>query len=649
MQPNDGGFVDLGGLLKVVEGYGKSVSFYVMSNNQMIFKQEFQVAKRELRAAFEVPILCAAGTQLEDLVFEVINTHGEVDESIHGEVENGQPHTLRIISDSFDNSSEYRFKFGRCTIQAIPVPQKEGNFWFKATHSHHPELHLNVEVHIVQHLNTENENVSSPCSDGKILLCQESSELEANCNNSHQSAGDPDSSKPSDVRNIIEYKTNHFDNLHQQECRVQHLGRRQENILTQSSECKILHSQEWSGLEAQGNKPHQSAERSIFLLPGSSLPSVVGKLIKCEMKEHEELEYELCQYGLCIKQHETNLEYLNLKLSNIEQDMFKLQASLDVDDNLDSVSGKDLVMEQIICKGSSAAAVICRFFQSLTYRDKEIDFANKILGVVAFLGTVRTHYLSRIFSQYLGEHQMLAIVCKSYEDAAKLEKYELDGRVNNAYGLHKLAAELGIFINKQYHVICLEDIRPYTGDCSCDPQKYLLLPNPTLPNGKSPQGFLGYAVNMIELDVNLLHWRTASGHGLREKLFYRLFGELQVYENRQYMNMASTCIKDSAVSLDGGIVRGNGVISLGYWEAEIQFPVVSPRSLTYFSQRSAEVAKEMEAKKQELKETSDQLKEEERAYTEVLKKFRTTKQRYGSLLDEKVTSLGILPCKIGDS
>lgn len=89
--------------------------------------------------------------------------------------------------------------------------------------------------------------------------------------------------------------------------------------------------------------------------------------------------------------------------------------------------------------------------------------------------------------------------------------------------------------------------------------------DPILPNGEPPPGFLGYAVNMIDIDVQFREWRTASGHGLRETLFYRLFGELQVYKNRQYMSRADSCIRDGAVSLDGGIKRGNGVLSLGYW------------------------------------------------------------------------------------
>lgn len=54
---------------------------------------------------------------------------------------------------------------------------------------------------------------------------------------------------------------------------------------------------------------------------------------------------------------------------------------------------------------------------------------------------------------------MLGIVCKSYAEALHFEKHESDGSVNNAYGLHALAAERGMSINKQYLVFCLENIR----------------------------------------------------------------------------------------------------------------------------------------------------------------------------------------------
>ena len=79
-----------------------------------------------------------------------------------------------------------------------------------------------------------------------------------------------------------------------------------------------------------------------------------------------------------------------------------------------------------------------------------------------------------------------------------------------------------------------------------------------------PPGFLGYAVNMVELEPDHLHTRTTTGQGLRETLFYCLFGELQVYQTREDMKKACFYARHGAVSLDGGIMKGNGVISFGY-------------------------------------------------------------------------------------
>lgn len=106
--------------------------------------------------------------------------------------------------------------------------------------------------------------------------------------------------------------------------------------------------------------------------------------------------------------------------------------------------------------------------------------------------------------------------------------------------------------------------RPYNRRFQGDSQRKLKIPDPTFPNGRMPGGFLGFAVNMIELDTHHLRTRTASGHGLRETVLFSLFRKLQVYETKHHMVAARACIEDGAVSLDGGIIRENGMISLGY-------------------------------------------------------------------------------------
>lgn len=114
--------------------------------------------------------------------------------------------------------------------------------------------------------------------------------------------------------------------------------------------------------------------------------------------------------------------------------------------------------------------------------------------------------------------------------------------------------------------------RPYTGDFEgSDPQRKLALPDPVLPSGIAPDGFLGYAVNMVDLDIHNLHTVTSAGHGLRETLFYCLFGDLQVYKTREDMLAARSCIKHGAISLDGGILKQNGVISFGVGYLSLSF------------------------------------------------------------------------------
>lgn len=88
-----------------------------------------------------------AGTQMENLIFEIVNSVGVVDDTIHHEEKSGQLHMLTIKAGSFmEESLRYTFKHGRCTVPAIFVPKVEGSFYFVAAHSSHPELHLNVKV-----------------------------------------------------------------------------------------------------------------------------------------------------------------------------------------------------------------------------------------------------------------------------------------------------------------------------------------------------------------------------------------------------------------------------------------------------------------------------------------------------------------------
>lgn len=73
-----------------------------------------------------------------------------------------------------------------------------------------------------------------------------------------------------------------------------------------------------------------------------------------------------------------------------------------------------------------------------------------------------------MLAEYLGEDQMLAVVCRSYEAASKLEKYEWDGKVDREHALYAVAKTFGKPINDRFLVICLENIRY---------QRFFLIPN----------------------------------------------------------------------------------------------------------------------------------------------------------------------------
>ncbi|KAM6569032.1 hypothetical protein CsatB_017019 [Cannabis sativa] len=95
------GCAELSGLLKVTAGYGENVSLsLLLDNNKVLFKQEFQIEKRQLRIASKVPVIATAGSKLENIIFEIVNSDGIVDETFHHEDKTGGlSHMLAIMAD----------------------------------------------------------------------------------------------------------------------------------------------------------------------------------------------------------------------------------------------------------------------------------------------------------------------------------------------------------------------------------------------------------------------------------------------------------------------------------------------------------------------------------------------------------------------
>ena len=88
---------------------------------------------------------------------------------------------------------------------------------------------------------------------------------------------------------------------------------------------------------------------------------------------------------------------------------------------------------------------------------------------------------------------------------------------------------------------------------------------PRLRNGAIPEGFIGYAVNMLVLNDELVKLKTSKG-GLRETLFYHLFKNLQVYETSKHLSRAREALTSGGISLDGTFIhQKRGSKYFGKW------------------------------------------------------------------------------------
>ncbi|KAK8961586.1 hypothetical protein KSP40_PGU019223 [Platanthera guangdongensis] len=290
-----------------------------------------------------------------------------------------------------------------------------------------------------------------------------------------------------------------------------------------------------------------------------------------------------------VKHHEDNLKFLKSQVNAIDESLQDLQGELkerrssimavEVDDTITFVNMEKQTLDSICQMDGTAASIICLVKDQHGSVASTLRCTKEVVGIVASLGKVKDVELNKVLSEYLGLETMLAIVCKTFEGVQALERYEKDGTIDKNTGLHGIAPTIGRTMKGRFHVFCLQNMRPFAGEfVSDDPQKKLALINPRLPNGKLPHGFLGFAVNMINVDDMYLSYVTVRGHGLRETLFYNLFSRLQVYISRADMVKAQPFITDGAVSLDGGIIKGSGLFFLGDRnEVEIKFPVADAK------------------------------------------------------------------------
>ncbi|XP_028086454.1 protein DEFECTIVE IN MERISTEM SILENCING 3-like isoform X2 [Camellia sinensis] len=319
--------------------------------------------------------------------------------------------------------------------------------------------------------------------------------------------------------------------------------------------------------------------------------------------------------GLKIKEHEDNVKNMKAQKNSLDDSILDMQVNLGKyhsssmpmmeDEDHTGVDSEEEPLEHIIGHEKSAAGILCLLKTRHGNEASNLLLTKDVLGIVATLGKVDDDNLSRLLSEYLGIETMLAVVCKTYDGVKALETYENDGSVSKSSGLHGLGTSIGRHLDGRFQVICLENLRRFHGEFVAeDPQMQLDLFKPRLPNGETPRGFLGFAVNMVNIDNFNLFCVTADGHGLRETLFYNLFSHLQVYSSRADMLQALPCISDGAISLDGGIIKTTGMFSLGDREGiDVKFPKshgASKQPANYFETEKR--IKEMQWKKERVLE-----------------------------------------------
>ncbi|CAN1227947.1 Protein DEFECTIVE IN MERISTEM SILENCING 3 [Linum grandiflorum] len=357
----------------------------------------------------------------------------------------------------------------------------------------------------------------------------------------------------------------------------------------------------------------------------------------------KKLQDDLQTMGLKIKQHENNIKLLKNQKNKLDDSILDTQVVLGKyhssagmgighEERTPNQSEEETI-KQILQHESSAAGILWQLRVNQTSSGSYMTLMKDVVGIVATLGRVDDDNLSRMLSLYLGKATMLAVVCKSYEGLKALETYDEEGNINKDSGIHALGASLGKALDGSISVICLEDLRPYCGEFILDdPQRRLDLLKPKLPNGQSPPGFLGFAVNMINVEDINLFYLTSGGHGLRETLFYNIFSRLQVYKTRKDMLLSRSCICDGAISLDGGMIRRPGFFTLGSGEdLNIRFPKPSVSSVLNKYNETEKLLMELRWKKEKLEEG---MKREQALLDAARHQFQKKKEEFVKFLAE---------------
>lgn len=337
---------------------------------------------------------------------------------------------------------------------------------------------------------------------------------------------------------------------------------------------------------------------------------------------------------------EGEIESLQIQAENIQQ------GSMIGGQDKNDISAERIAQE--ISKTSFPAKFFLEAFCSGSFLSAEAGnpLIADILGVVCLLASTKDAALSQALAEFIGLENMIAVVCKTNEAASLLIRLnKVDHTIDETWGLYKLMRNQNRNIQGKLRMFILEDMRCYCKEQDeSHPQKLLNIEEPRLENGTVPNGFKGYAVNLLHLNEEHLDFRVAcEDHGgLRGSLFYSLLKELQVYDTRKNLFSARDVLTTGGISLDGGLIRERGCEDFGTREqAKIIFPLYSKdceeipnmRFINHISQ-SMQVEDDLKAQKQELQQCKAQLRELEDRMKFVKKQVKAREEKCLVVSDE---------------
>ncbi|KAG0563617.1 hypothetical protein KC19_8G045600 [Ceratodon purpureus] len=526
---DENGCLDLGMRLRVTAGYGETARVEFRSTEDLpLWDTAFDIIDRKLRVMNDIPERVAAGSQLKDIVIEAVDEVGQVDNTM-----DGVDHTLSL---DWDPSIIVPLHQGRCTVPPIQIPHTPGKLWLGCVaHTKNSELKILLTVVIEEH---------EKGGDGSMA--------------SENPPNDPGNLESPAV------PTRHFKSSIFRKKEVREVSPDNENN-------KIRKAELQAAVDRKKLEDKLKNQRSKVKKYGNKLNEL--KRIK---KDHDD----------AMKQYQDELDILTKEVK-LETPMVKEANEPTREESLGTF---DCTLMQMAAKisllgdppGTHAAAIL---LQAQRERYSEIKDVKGIVGIVALLGAVEKEDYNRALVEFLGLEDMLSIVCDSRSAAECLGVPPETGSLNKNQGLLGFVKSRNLSISGRYRVITLTDeSRFFPGSegmppgvpaiDDADPQKLLNISPTTKPGIERLVGSLGYAVNMIHLNDDQLKIRIL-GRGLRESLFFVLFGYLEVFDTTNNMLRAWKNIRTTAVSLDGGLIRKRNQYEMGSREDPVVwFPAV---------------------------------------------------------------------------